>query len=198
MNTALRRKVPHRMTVDEFVAWAGDDRWELVDGEPRAMAPASATHGIIQTNVGYTLTRHLRAANSPCRAVTEPAVVPRVRSRSNMRVPDLAVTCSPVEFGQIALPDPVLIVEILSPTNESETWENVWTYVSVPSVREVLILRSTSIAADLLRRRADGTWPEEPMRIDGDGALHLESIDLTCPLTELYIGTHLSGIGSSA
>ena len=28
------------MTVDEFTAWVGDGRWQLVDGEPRAMAPA--------------------------------------------------------------------------------------------------------------------------------------------------------------
>jgi Uma2 family endonuclease len=179
------------MTVDEFIVWAGDDRWELVDGEPRAMAPASATHGIIQTNVGYTLTRHLREVGSPCRAVTEPAIVPRVRSRSNMRVPDLAVTCSDIAAGQIALPAPLLVVEILSPTNEADTWENVWTYVSIPSVQEVLVLRSASIAADLLRRHPDGAWPDEPMQIGRDDTLHLESIGLNCPLTELYIGTYL-------
>ncbi|HME20800.1 MAG TPA: Uma2 family endonuclease [Acetobacteraceae bacterium] len=192
MNTAIRRKAPHHMTVDEFIAWVGDGRWQLIDGEPRAMAPASATHGIVQTNVGFTLTRHLREAASPCRAATEPAIVPRVRSRSNMRVPDVAVTCTPVDAGQIALPDPLLVVEILSPSNEADTWENVWTYVSIPSVQEILVLRSASIAADLLRRRADGTWPEEPIQIGRDEDLHLACIGLTCPLAELYIGTYLA------
>src|SRR5271166_3219609 len=192
MNTAIRRKAPHHMTVDEFIAWVGDGRWQLIDGEPRAMAPASATHGIVQTNVGFTLTRHLREAASPCRAATEPAIVPRVRSRSNMRVPDVAVTCTPVDAGQIALPDPLLVVEILSPSNEADTWENVWTYVSIPSVQEILVLRSASIAADLLRRRADGTWPEEPIQIGRDEDLHLACIGLTCPLADLYIGTYLA------
>ena len=84
------------------------------------------------------------------------------------------------------------IVEILSPTNEAETWENVWTYVSIPSVQEVLVLRSASIAADLLRRRPDGTWPDEPIQIGQDDTLHLECIGLTCPLAELYIGTYLA------
>ena len=152
MNTAVRRGAPHHMTADEFLVWAGDDRWELVDGEPRAMAPASAMHGIIQARLAFLLNQHLYAGASPCIAATEPAIVPRVRARSNMRVPDVAVTCSPVEAGQIALPEPLLIVEILSPTNEADTWENVWTYVSIPSVQEVLVLRSASIAADLLRR----------------------------------------------
>jgi Uma2 family endonuclease len=191
MSTSARREAPHHMTVDEFVAWVSDGRWQLVDGEPRAMAPASATHGIIQTNVGYTLTRHLRERGSPCRAVTEPAIAPRVRSRSNLRVPDLAVTCSPVESGQLALPDPVLIIEILSPTNEAETWENVWTYVSIPSVQEILVLRSATIAADVLRRQPDGAWPEEPLPIGGDETVRLDSIGLACALTEFYLGTYL-------
>jgi Uma2 family endonuclease len=193
MSNAVRRDAPHHMTVDEFIAWAGDGRWELADGEPRAMAPASATHGLIQMNVGYTLTHHLRQAGTPCRVIAEPAVVPRVRSRSNMRVPDLAVTCSQIEAGQIALPEPLLIVEILSPSNEADTWKNVWTFVSIPSVQEVLVLRSASIAADLLRRRTDGTWPDEPTQIGPDDTLHLESIGLSCPLSELYLGTYLSG-----
>jgi Uma2 family endonuclease len=192
MNTAVRRRAPHHMTADEFLVCAGDDRWELVDGESRAMAPASAMHGIIRARLAFLLNQHLYAGASPCIAATEPAIVPRVRARSNMRVPDVAVTCSPVEAGQIALPEPLLIVEILSPTNEADTWENVWTYVSIPSVQEVLVLRSVSIAADLLRRRPDGTWPDEPAQIGRDDMLHLESIGLNCPLTELYIGTHFA------
>lgn len=36
MNTALGRKVPHHISVDAFIAWAPDDRWELIDGQPRA------------------------------------------------------------------------------------------------------------------------------------------------------------------
>jgi len=192
MNIAARRKAPHHMTVDEFVAWAGDGRWQLVDGEPRAMAPASATHGIIQARLAFLLNRHLDVRGNRCVAATEPAIVPRVRSRSNMRVPDVAVTCTPVEAGQIALPEPLLIVEILSPTNELETWENVWTYVSIPSVQEVLVLRSASIAADLLRRRPDGTWPDEPVQLGRDATLSLECLGLSCPLAELYTGTYLA------
>jgi hypothetical protein len=40
------------MTVDEFLSWdAGDESgrlWELVDGEPVAMAPGSQNHGALQ------------------------------------------------------------------------------------------------------------------------------------------------------
>ena len=63
--------------------------------------------------------------------------------------------------------------------------------MSIPSVQEVLVLRSASIAADLLRRRTDGTWPDEPIQIGRGEMLHLECIGLTCPLADLYTGTYL-------
>ena len=42
------RKIPAVMDLAEFLAWdaPGPDRWQLVDGEPQAMAPASRTHNI--------------------------------------------------------------------------------------------------------------------------------------------------------
>ena len=39
-----------------------------------------------------------------------------------------------------------------------------------------LVLRSTAIAAEMLRRRPDGTWPEQPEIVDADGELRLESV----------------------
>jgi hypothetical protein len=41
MSSAL--KPPDRMTVAEFLAWdaPGETRWQLVDGEPVAMAPTA-------------------------------------------------------------------------------------------------------------------------------------------------------------
>ena len=105
---------------------------------------------------GALINRHLAEKNSPCFVVTAPGVVPRVQSDINMRVPDLAVTCSPGLPGDRALRDPVLIIEILSPSNRAETWMNVWSYTTIPSVREILVLHSDKIGAELLRRGADG------------------------------------------
>ena len=86
--------------------------------------------------------------------------------------------------------NPVLIIEILSPSNQAETWANVWTYITIPSVREILVLSSLGIGADILRRRADGTWPEEPEEI-AQGDLILESIGFRVPLADIYRTTRL-------
>jgi hypothetical protein len=40
------------------------------------------------------------------------------------------------------LEDPVLIVEVLSPSNERETWEAIWACATIPTMREFLIVDS--------------------------------------------------------
>jgi Uma2 family endonuclease len=47
-------QLPAAMTVAEFLDWnpQDSDRWELVDGNPQAMAPTSPRHGAIQNEAG--------------------------------------------------------------------------------------------------------------------------------------------------
>jgi Uma2 family endonuclease len=185
-------KIPVRMTVDELLRWDSQDglRYELVDGEPRAMAPASTIHGFLQNELGRLLGNHLREKASGCEVVANPGIVPRLLSEHNVRIPDLAVTCSALAAGQATLPDPVLVIEILSPSNQAKTWTNVWAYTSIPSVQEILVLRADRIAADLLRRSPQGEWPERPTVL-ADGDLVLESIGFRVALAELYARTGL-------
>jgi len=191
---ALLAKIPIRMTVDEFLKWDSGDafRYELVDGEPRAMAPASTIHGFLQNELGSLIRNHLRDKASSCEVVANPGVVPRLLSEHNVRIPDLAVTCSPLAAGQAILPDPVLLIEILSPSNQAKTWTNVWAYTSIPSVREILVLRADRMAAELLRRSPQGEWPERPIAIVA-GELVLESIGFRVAMADLYARPGLGG-----
>jgi len=126
------------MSVAEFLSWeAGDDRrWQLVDGAPQPMAAANRTHGALLAEAGGSIGNHLVALKSPCRVIMMPGIIPHVRSSHNFRIRDLAVTCSGYQSEETALTEPVLIVEILSPSNQAETWANVWTYTTIPSVKE--------------------------------------------------------------
>src|SRR5208283_394790 len=75
-------KIPVRMTVAEFFAWnpPSPQLWQLVDGEPQAMAPASITHGAIQAELSHLVAGHLAERDSPCRVIITPGVIPRVQS----------------------------------------------------------------------------------------------------------------------
>jgi Uma2 family endonuclease len=189
------QRKPPTMTVADFLDWGGDGsgrKFQLVDGELRAMSPGSVTHGTIQMTLGRLIGNHLIGSDSRCRVVSEPAVATRVRANINLRVPDLGVTCTPDAPGQQTLPDPILLIEILSPGNASDTWDNVWSYTTIPSVREIAVVHSTRVLVELLRRGDDDNWPAEPEEIGSDGMLRLDSIGFACPLGDVYAQTHLA------
>jgi Uma2 family endonuclease len=181
------------MDTAEFLAWdaPAGSRWQLVDGEPQAMAPASRTHGVIQAEMIKRIGVHLDDRSSPCTVVDSAGVVPRVRSDSNVRIPDLAVTCTETQEEEHTIGEPVLLVEILSPSNRSETWINVWAYTTIPSVNKILVIESTRMRAELLRRDRQGNWPERTLVIE-DGMVKLESIEFRVPLAEIYRRTRLA------
>jgi Uma2 family endonuclease len=181
------------MNVAEFLAWdaPGPDRWQLVDGEPVAMAPTSRTHGTLRLELGGLIGNHLVASGAPCTVIAAPGIIPRVRANENFRIPDLAVTCTPYETEEYDVSDPVLIVEVLSPSNRAETWQNVWSFATIPSLKEILLLSSTAIRADLLRRGEDGSWPAGAAVIE-DGDLILDSIGFTVSLAAIYRTTRLT------
>ena len=87
--------------------------------------------------------------------------------------------------------DPVLLIEILSPSNHAEIWMNVWSYTTILSVREILVLRTASVGADLLRRQPDGSWPERQITVES-GDLTLESIGYSGPVAVFYRTTWLA------
>ncbi|MGH7102114.1 MAG: Uma2 family endonuclease, partial [Acetobacteraceae bacterium] len=93
------------MTLAEFLTWnpPGGQTWQLVDSEPHAMAPASRTDGAIQGELARLIGNHLHERRGPCTLITAPGVIPRVQSETNIRVPDLAVTCSPYADEEAAL-----------------------------------------------------------------------------------------------
>ena len=127
-----------------------------------------------------------------CTLVPNTGIVPHVRSDSNVRIPDLAVTCVRSRQESQSTSDPVLLIEIRSPSNRSETWTNVWAYTTIPNVQEILELHSTAARAEILRRDVDGNWPERSEVLE-DGTLELLSIGLQLPLAAPCAGTRFDG-----
>ncbi|MFM9939476.1 MAG: Uma2 family endonuclease [Hyphomicrobiaceae bacterium] len=193
MNSAAP-KLPPLMTVEEFLAWPGDGSgriYELVEGELRAQDAARDTHGTIHAHLARIIGNHIEAARPNCRVVAAPGLQPNLRATWNYRIPEIAVTCTANRADVHKTPDPLLVIEVLSPSNVRDTWSNIPLFASLPSVMEILVVDSTEVIAHLLRRKADGSWPENPTVIES-GAVHLTSIDLALTLTDIYRGTHLA------
>jgi Uma2 family endonuclease len=195
MNAALRQPVLGRMTADEFMAWPGDGSGrpcQLVGGELVAMAPPSEAHARIHGRIAAVLGSHLERERPECSLAIGPGVAPPLWTAYNVRIPDIAVTCTPHQPGRQHVESPVLVAQILSPSNERETRLNVWAFASIPSVCEILLVRSVEIGAELLRRGADGGWPEKPETISCEEVVELRTIGGLFPLARFYAGTALA------
>jgi hypothetical protein len=61
---------------------------------------------------------------------------------------------------------------------------------TIPSVREVVVVYSTRVLAEILRRGPDGRWPEATEKIGREDELRLDSIGFACPMRDVYAQTH--------
>ncbi|MEO1206116.1 MAG: Uma2 family endonuclease [Pseudomonadota bacterium] len=180
------------MTVAEFLVWDDDApgvKYELVDGQLRAMAPASITHGTIQSNIARRLGNHLEG--SPCRAVTEAGMVPSLKSGMNVRIPDVTVTCEPPDRTEKLVRQPKLIVQIISPSNERDTWESIWACATISSVQEIVVVHSERVEATVFSKDDNGHWPENGLTASVGSTLNLTSIEAALPIAEIYDKTGL-------
>jgi len=179
---------PRMITVAEFqdMDFGDERRWELIDGVPVAQAYPAPAHSAVQAALAVEIGGALRSRRSTCRVLTEAGIRPAFDPTHNYRVADVAVTCEPYDRDARETREPVLLVEVLSPSNEAEQRAKLHVYAAMPSVREILFIDSREPRAELHRRDADGRWPDGPTVLTGDDPVVLETVDLTVPLSDLY------------
>lgn len=171
-----------RLSVAEFLRWNPNDgrRYELVDGIPVAQAAPSDDHAAI---LGAALQAALRRSGLPCRVETGSGVQPNNRPGAYYLIPDIVVRCR--EGGEGAR-RPVVIVEILSPSNsDAEMDAKRVAYKSLPTVQEIVLLRQDRFSGQVHRR--DGPrWVIDEL-LGPEARLKVEAADLDLPLSVVYV-----------
>ncbi|HEX2478663.1 MAG TPA: Uma2 family endonuclease [Geminicoccaceae bacterium] len=173
---------PKRMTLAEFLEWddGTDRRYELLDGAPVMMAPTLEAHGELAAALALEIGSRVRP---PCRVISEGGIVVPDRA-DTYYVADLAVTCAPREPGRRMVIEPVLIVEVLSPsTSQVDRWRKVADYRTLPSVQEILVVFSDERRVEVQRRTPDG-WRVEDLI--GQAEIALSCCDAPVPLDAVY------------
>jgi Uma2 family endonuclease len=177
---------PRRMSLAEFYDWnpPGDTRYQLIEGTPVAMAPAGGPHQVMAGTVARKLGQALDRRPG-CAVRIEAGIVPPWR-RNTYYQADLAVSCRPVEQDW-ETKDPILIVEILSPSTEDDDRKvKLPDYRRLPSVEEIVLIDPNRLHCEVYRRRADGGWLHD-LLVDADARLRLESVGLDIPLLDVYV-----------
>ena len=161
-------------TLNEFRAWheRQPETWEFIDGALRLMAPGSKAHTLIKTNVARLLGNALDRTG--CRALVDGAIV---EVHGSSLIPDIVVTCTDLDFSTPRVDEPVIIVEILSPSNEQDdTGRKLALYLEIPTLRHYVVIHQDRRQIVHHERRDDlgGAFlttiaPPDPLRLDPPG-----------------------------
>ena len=171
--------MPHPMTVDEFLVWAEGrrERYELVDGCLHAMSPERVLHTRVKFSVARALFDAITRAPLPCEVLPDGATV-RIDRRTAFE-PDALVRCGPpLDDGAIETPDPLIVVEVLSPsTRNYDAGAKLAGYFAVPSIHHYLMVDPDRRVVVHHRRDGDAI----ATRILGGGPLRLDppGLDIT-------------------
>lgn len=175
-----------RYTIHEFVRLEeySNVRHEFLDGQIYAMAGGTPEHGTRAANVIGLLTAGLRGR--PSRVQTSDVRI-RVRATGLDTYPDVSVVCGHEERDsedRDAIVNPVLLVEILSPSTEDyDRGEKLEHYKRIASLREVVFVAHDDLRVDVLRRTGND-WTSMAAR-RGE-SVRLESVGCELPVEEIY------------
>jgi Uma2 family endonuclease len=149
-----RPEPPRPWTVEEFLDWerAQPDKYEYLDGVIRMMVGGTSDHYTIALNIASTFRAKLRG--TPCRAYMEGM---KVDIGSGIAYPDVVVTCSEVGPKRDEVPEPVIVVEVLSASTESLDRGTKWLgYQSLPSLRQYVLVSQDQQQVEVFERETSG------------------------------------------
>jgi Uma2 family endonuclease len=169
------------MSLDEFLAWERDqpERYEYAGGVITMMTGGSLDHSTTASNLWTTLRDQLRGSTCPAFRGDAKIII-----NNSVGYPDLLVTCAPLRGSDDVVLDPILVVEVISPSTEQEDRaRKKFDYFAMPSIRQYAIVEQDARLIDLYTRIGD-RWTDEI--IEGDAVLKLSSIGVEVSLDVIY------------
>jgi Uma2 family endonuclease len=179
----LRERGELPTTLEEFVVWheKQPERWEFIDGEPVLMAPGSRRHTVIKGNIFRHLANKLQGTR--CVAYVEGI---ELRAFEQSTIPDVVVSCSPPDFGTPVEAEPVVVVEVSSPsTFGRDMGFKLERYRLYPSLRHYLVVHPLKHAVILFHRESadmlTNVWQQT-------GTVDLPAIGVSLTMAEIFEG----------
>jgi Uma2 family endonuclease len=179
------RASPHPWTVEDFLAFEAEEpeRYEFVDGIIRMMTGGSAAHSAIKTNVTNALNAALREGS--CRAYVDDL---KVVTAAAVMYPDVVVTCRPLAPDDDRVPDPTVVVEVLSPTTERHDRIAKWReYQRIGSLQHFVLVEQAERRVEVYSRTETG-WALASVEPPED-TVTLQSIRASLSLEAIYEGS---------
>ena len=169
------------VSVDEYLEAEkhSQTKHEYVRGHVYAMVGASRAHNKLALALASLLRTHLR--ESGCDVFISDM---KVRIGDIFYYPDVVVTCGKADTNPYFSTEPVLVVEVLSPTTEAaDRVDKRLGYQSLPSLKEYVLVNQDRRKVEVYRRSGAG-WDLETYT--GQDIVRLTSVDFSASTADLY------------
>jgi Uma2 family endonuclease len=165
---------------------AAEFRHEYYNGQMYARSGGSYQHAKVIGNLIAELHNSLKAR--PCSVVSSDLRL-RVSPDGLYTYPDIIVICGDPSFAddqRDTLLNPVLIVEVLSPSTEAyDRGFKSAQYRTIEALEEYALVSQAEPRVEVFRRQSGGHWLLSEA-IGLEAACHFESLDCSIPLAEIY------------
>ena len=180
--TALAQK---QMTAEEFLVWADtrpENHWELFDGVPQMQQSQTWGHQEVVMAVYRLFYAAIREANLPLFVGTQGVAV-KAGAHTAFE-PDVVVFSGRMAKADIVVPEPVIVVEVLSPsTARKDLTVKLAGYFNVPSIEHYLVADWEE--QEIIHHRREGTGLAKPGLIRA-GRLMLDPPGLTLDISKVF------------
>ena len=141
--TLAKKTDNNKYTLQDYLAWPDNERWELVDGTAYDMTPAPGTKHQSVVGAIYSLFR-IALSGGPCMAFIAPTDV--VLSEYDVVQPDVLVVCDKGKITSANIQGaPDLVVEVLSPSTALKDKREKKALYEKHGIREYIIIDPTEL-----------------------------------------------------
>lgn len=181
-------KLKSYVTVEEYLAGENDGatRHEYIHGEIYTMTGSSDRHNRISFNLAKKIDAKLNPKGDCQVFMTDMKLQ---ADEATFYYPDVFVACdNPDRYFRH---EPILIVEVLSPSTESvDRREKLKVYRQISSLREYVIVAQDKIYVELHQRQSNGDWTRE-IFTETEEFLELQAVETEMSVAEIYRGVDL-------
>jgi len=178
-------------TVEEYFKLSNTslEKVEYWDGFIKFMSGGTINHGLISGNLLVAFTASLTKNSNKCLPINSEVKV-YLKKHNSYFYPDMFIVCGDIEKSENeneAITNPTVIFEVLSDSTEAiDRGDKFNKYRSIESLKEyVLIDQKKALIEVYTKKKGNHIWQYKTYESLNE-TLHLESIEATISLTEIY------------
>ena len=185
-----------KLTIEEYLEFenANTEKYEYYKGELFAMSGAKLQHNIITKNLFIGLGVKLKG--KPCQPYGSDMRI-HIPTNTLFTYPDISVICGEVKTlndDEINALNPTVIIEVLSPSTKSyDRGDKFNLYRDIPTLKEYILVDSAAISIEAFSINSQNNWELKEYKTIAE-TLHLETIQVSIELKDIYEGTKLTAL----